>query len=439
MGSCTMSYSTAPPPVPPAGIAPPASYEGFSPRAWSILILLMLVYSFSWMDRFLLIISIDPISHDLNVSNTEIGLLTGFGASLLYSLAGFPIARLADHRSRITVVSVALGIWSACTAAIGLAGSFVTLALCRLGIATASAGCSPAAYSLIADLFPPRRRGTAIAVYSLGISVGTWAGLTLGGIAVDRLGWRNAFVALGIPGFALAGLLFLAIREPARGRFETSEGAAVREYAPAEALRFLLAHPAFVGIALGFGLISFATTAFENWVPTYLIRAYGLSATEVGSVSGLFQGLTGIFGALIFGILSDRLARRDPRWYLWIPLGCALVAMPMVVLFFLVPKSGAYACYFVIELFVSGYSAPLFAASQMLLPPRLRAFGMAMVLFVLNVIGVGLSTFVTGWASDLIGGRGPAGGLGTAIMAMQAVGLLGVSALVYAARHFRNA
>lgn len=421
----------------PQDAAPPPPVTN-SRSAWPILLLLTLVYSFSWMDRFLLVILIDPISRDLNVSNTEIGLLTGFGASLLYSLAGFPIARLADRGSRISIISIALGLWSLLTAAIGVANSFVTLALARFGIAISSAGCSPAAYSLIADIFPPKRRGTAIAIYSLGISLGTWAGLTLGGLAADTFGWRNAFLILGLPGALFATLLFVFVREPTRGRFESGEADALRDYSPREALGFVLGHRAFVGIALGFGFLSFAASAFENWVPTWLIRAQGLSATEVGSVSGFFQGVTGFFGALFFGILSDRLARRDARWYLWIPMGCAAVAGPLILLFFLMPKMGAYACYFVIELCVAGYSAPLFAASQMLLPPRLRAFGMAMILFVLNVLGMGLGTFVTGWVSDLIGGSGPAGGLGTSIMAMQVVGLLGIVALVIAAASFNR-
>ncbi|WP_067733491.1 spinster family MFS transporter [Novosphingobium naphthalenivorans] len=406
--------------------------------AWLVLVQLMLVYSFSWMDRFLLVILIDPISKDLHVSNTQIGLLTGFGASLLYSLAGFPIARMADRKSRSTIISSVLGLWSGLTAATALAGSFLTLAATRFGIAIASAGCSPAAYSLISDYFPARRRGTAIAIYSLGISIGTWAGLSLGGFAADSLGWRTAFLILGLPGVAFALFTAFAVKEPVRGRYDGHADETDRHYSAAAAASFFLRNRTFLAIAFGFGFISCATSAFENWIPTYLIRAHHLSATEVGTVSGLFQGLTGIFGALGFGILADRLARRSPRWYLWIPLICALVAGPLIVLFFQLPKTGSYVCYFLIELCVSGYSAPLFAAGQMLLPPRLRALGMATILFVLNVVGQGLGPFLTGLASDLIGGSGGAGGLGPAIMLMQAVGLLGAAALVYAGRTFRK-
>ncbi|WP_336980876.1 MFS transporter [Altererythrobacter fulvus] len=406
--------------------------------AWFVLAMLTAVYSFSWMDRFLLVILIDPISKDLNVSNTQIGLLTGFGASLLYSLAGFPIARMADQKSRKWIITSALGAWSSLTAMIGVAGSFFSLAFARFGIAIASAGCSPAAYSLISDYFPARRRGTAIAIYSLGISIGTWAGLTLGGMAADSFGWREAFLLLGLPGIAFAALMALVMREPRRGTYDGSPAESERHYSRGEAWNFFRKNRPFLGIAFGFGFISCATSAFENWIPTYLIRAHGLSATEVGSISGLFQGLTGIFGALAFGIMADRLARRDRRWYLWIPLLCSAASAPLILLFFSLPVNLSYACYFAIEFCVSGYSAPLFAASQMLLPPRLRALGMATILFVLNIIGQGMGPTLTGLASDLIGGSGAAGGLAPAIMAMQVFAVIGALALIDAARTFER-
>ncbi|ODU22874.1 MAG: hypothetical protein ABS87_00285 [Sphingomonas sp. SCN 67-18] len=406
---------------------------------WSLLAILMVTYSFSWMDRFLLIVMIDPISKDLNISNTQIGLLTGFGAALLYSLAGFPIARLADRKSRSLIIATTLGIWSAATSAIGLVRSFTALAVLRCGIAVSSAGCSPAAYSLISDSFPPTRRGTAIAIYSLGIPIGTWAGLMLGGIAADSIGWRYAFPLLALPGVMFALFVLFFLREPVRGRFDAHEGETARTYSIGEAARFLVTNKALMAMAFGFALLSFATTSFETWIPTYLIRANGLSAGEVGTVSGLAQGLMGIIGALFFGIVSDRLSRRDKRWYIYVPLLCGLIASPLILLFFTLPKSSAYICYFVIEFLVSGYAPPLFAACQMLLPPRLRALGMATILFILNVVGTGLGPSVTGWLSDLIGGHGPAGGLGPAIMAVQGAALFGLLSLLIGVSHFRRA
>lgn len=414
----------------PAAAAPASKV---STRAWVVLGMLTLVYTFSWIDRFLLIILVDPISRDLKVSNTEIGLLTGFGSSLLYSLAGFPIARLADRGSRRTIIAAAIGTWSTLTVLSGFVGNFIGLAMARFGIAVSSAGCSPAAYSLISDYFPQARRAAAIAVYSLGISIGMWAGLTFGGLLEDRFGWRSAFLIVGVPGMIVATLFFLIVREPPRGTFDAATEENTRQYSLKEAAGHILTHPSFLPIALGFALVSASASAFENWVPTYMIRVQHLSSTEVGSLSGLLQGVTGFVGTLIFGFAADRLGGRDARWYLWLPMIGIAVMGPSILLFFHTTGAAAYGCYFVAELAGSAFSAPLFAAGQMLLPPRLRAVGMASMLFVLNVIGMGVGPFLTGWLSDLFVARGAAEGLASSISLMQLSAVGGGACLVYAA------
>lgn len=421
---------------PVSAAAPPTKVAA---RAWIVLLMLVCVYTFSWIDRFLLIILIDPISRDLNVSNTQIGLLTGFGTSLLYSLAGFPIARLADRGSRKLIITAAIGAWSTLTALSGFVGNFMGLALARFGIAISSAGCSPAAYSLISDYFPQARRGAAIAIYSLGISIGMWAGLTFGGLLEDRFGWRSAFLMVGVPGMAMAVLFFLVVREPPRGTYDAGAGDRDRHYSLKEAAGHILGHPCFMLIALGFGLASAAVSAFENWVPTYMIRVQHMSSTEVGSISGLFQGVTGFVGTLIFGFAADKLGARDVRWYLWLPIIGMSVLTPAIILFFHAPGHWSYACYFVAELAGSALSAPLFAAGQMLLPPRLRAVGMASMLFVLNVVGMGAGPFLTGWLSDLFVARGAVEGLAPSISLMQVSGLCGAAFLILASLRLKRA
>ncbi|ESQ90493.1 spinster family MFS transporter [Asticcacaulis benevestitus] len=406
-------------------------------RAWIVLLLLVCVYSFSWVDRSLLIILIDPLSKDLHVSNTEIGLLTGFGSSLLYSLAGFPIARLADKGSRRMIITAAVSAWSLLTALSGFAGNFIVLALTRFGIAISSAGCSPAAYSLISDYFPQKRRGTAIAIYSLGISIGMWAGLTFGGILEDRFGWRSAFMMLGFPGVLIALLFFLVVKEPKRGQHDTHIEGGDRQYSLEEAAFHIGKHPCFIAIALGLSLLAASNSAFENWIPTYMIRVNHMSSSQVGSISGLFQGVTGFFGTLMCGFLADKLGSRDPRWYLWLPILGFLVMGTGIVMFFRVTGHAMYVCYFLIELSASAFYAPLFTAGQSLLPPRLRALGMATVLFLLNVIGMGAGPFVTGWMSDVLTGHGFVEGLAPAISFMQITGLVGIIFLGYASLHIR--
>jgi predicted MFS family arabinose efflux permease len=420
-------------------VADPAPSTKVAARAWIVLLMLVCVYTFSWIDRFLLIILIDPISKDLKVSNTEIGLLTGFGTSLLYSLAGFPIARLADKGSRKLIITAAIGAWSTLTVLSGFVGNFIGLALARFGIAISSAGCSPAAYSLISDYFPQARRGAAIAIYSLGISIGMWAGLTFGGMLEDHFGWRSAFLMVGFPGMAMATLFFFVVREPKRGTYDSQAGGQDKHYSLKEAAGHILGHPCFMLIALGFGLTSAAASAFENWVPTYMIRVQHMTSTEVGSISGLFQGVTGFVGTLIFGFAADKLGARDVRWYIWLPIMGFAVMGPATILFFHAPGNWAYVCYFLTELAGSAFSAPLFAAGQMLLPPRLRAVGMASLLFVLNVVGMGAGPFLTGWLSDLFVARGAVEGLAPSISLMQLSGLCGVACLVLASLRLKQA
>lgn len=407
-------------------------------RAWIMLAMLVAAYSFSWVDRSLLIILIDPLSKELHVTNTQIGLLTGFGSSLIYSLAGFPIARLADKGSRRAIITAAVGVWSLLTAASGFAGSFLTLALSRCGIAISSAGCSPAAYSLISDYFPQKRRGTAIAIYSLGISIGMWAGLTFGGILEDKFGWRYAFMLLGFPGVLLAILFFLAVKEPQRGLYDQHVEGGDRQYSLKEAAAHILRHPSFLLIAIGFALIGAANSTFENWIPTYMIRVNHMSSSEVGSISGLFQGVTGFVGTLLFGLLADKLGNRDKRWYIWLAVIGFVFSGAGAAIFFKMNGVAMYVCYFIVEFSQSAIYAPIFTASQALLPPRLRALGMATVLFLLNVIGMGVGPSLAGWISDYLSGRGFSDGLAPAIALMQVSGVIGLVFLVCASRSLRN-
>jgi predicted MFS family arabinose efflux permease len=266
-----------------------------------------------------------------------------------------------------------------------------------------------------------------------------WAGLTFGGMLEDHFGWRSAFLMVGFPGMAMAALFFFVVREPRRGTYDTETEGGDRHYSLKQAAGHILGHPCFMLIALGFGLTSASASAFENWVPTYMIRVQHMTSTEVGSISGLFQGVTGFVGTLIFGFAADRLGARDVRWYVWLPIMGFAVMGPATILFFHAPGNWSYVCYFLTELAGSAFSAPLFAAGQMLLPPRLRAVGMASMLFVLNVIGMGAGPFLTGWLSDLFVARGAVEGLAPSISLMQLSGLCGVGCLVMASLRLKRA
>ncbi|MGH8444631.1 MAG: spinster family MFS transporter [Solimonas sp.] len=416
-------------------VAPATSQNERIPTySWTVLFLLVGVYSFNWMDRYVLVILVEPIRESLGASDTAMGLLTGFTFSLVYSIAGFPIARWADRGSRRTIIALALGAWSLMTVLSGFSRSFGALALARAGVAVCEAGCSPPAHSLISDYFPARRRGTAFAIYSLGISFGIWLGLTLGGTINEHYGWQAAFFVVGLPGLALAVIIRLAVREPPRGQHDGKAADQQQHYTIPQAVRLMWGRRAFVFATLGLGLLSFTGTGFEFWTPTYLIRTMGLKTSEVGAMSGMIEGVAGLIGTLVAGVLADRFAARDPRWYLWFPLIGVAILIPAELLFFYVGGEGMYVYYFVAVIGTSAYSAPLFSVGQTLLPPRLRALGSSMMLFVLNMLGSGAGNFAVGLGSDLLSPQFGADSLRHAIVLTQVGSLLGVGCILYAAR-----
>lgn len=416
----------------------PATNTGNAPRtggyAWFVLALLVAVYAFNWMDRYLLIILVEPIRTSLGISDTSMGLLTGFAYALVYSFAGLAIGRLADRASRKRLIALAVAGWSAFTMLSGLARGFLGLAAARASVAVCASGCTPPAYSLISDYFPAHRRGTAIAIYSLGISFGIWAGLALGGWINEQYGWRTAFLVMGAPGLLLALVVLACVREPRRGQQDGASGDET-SYGWGEALALMWRRRAFAAATLGLALLSFGGSGFEMWTPAYLVRTLGLGTAQVGSLSGMIEGSAGIVGTLLAGILADGLGRRDARWYLWMPLIGAGVIVPAEWLF-LYHGSGPvlYAAYFLTILGTSSYTAPLMAVGQMLLPARLRGLGTAVILMLLNIIGTGAGSFAVGLVSDLLQPAYGEAALRHAIFSSLIGVLAGIGCILYAVR-----
>jgi len=418
--------------------ATPAVGSKVSLYSWIVLFLLCAVYSFNWMDRYVLVILLEPIRKDLGLSDTAAGLLTGFVFSSVYALAGFPIARLADRGSRRTVIAIAVAAWSVMTTGAGFARGFFTLAIARMGVAVCEAGCSPPAHSLISDYFPPRRRGTAMALYSLGISIGIWAGLSLGGEISERYGWRAAFFVLGLPGLLLALIIRLVVKEPARGQHDGAHHEADRQFTLKQSLQRIGETRSFIYIALSLGLLSFTGSGFEQWSPTYLIRVLGMPEGDAGALAGFMEGVPGIIGTLGAGVLADFLAKRDARWYLWMPLVGVVIYIPAELMFLYGPASTFKPCYFLVILGIASYSAPLFAIGQTLLPPRMRAFGASLLLFVLGIIGTGGGGFMVGLLSDLLKPAFGVASLRHAIALVQVGSAAGVITLLLGAARLRR-
>jgi predicted MFS family arabinose efflux permease len=371
-------------------------------RANYVLAVLVLVYAVNFIDRNILAVLLQPIKEELQVSDTAMGFLTGFAFAVFYTFAGIPIARIADRGSRRTVMAVGIAFWSLMTAASGLARSFWQLAIARVGVGVGEASATPAAHSLISDYFPPERRTRALAIYNMGASLGVLFGLFLGGLLAEAVGWRWAFAVVGLPGLLVALLVRFTVPEPERGR---SDGLVDRGAAPSlrETLRYLAALPSFRHVALAAGLYSLTAYGLIAWAPTFMIRVHELSYAEVGLELGLVIGIGGGIGQIVGGVLCDRLSLRDRRWLVWIPALCALALAPFYTLFALSGDPELAVLAFVpVNLLNAVFAAPTYTITQGLASLRMRALASAIVLFLLNLIGLGLGPLVVGVLNDVL-------------------------------------
>jgi predicted MFS family arabinose efflux permease len=367
--------------------------------------ILLTVYVFNFIDRQIVNILAEPIARDLDLSDTQIGLMTGLAFALFYTVLGIPIARLADRQttSRPKLIAVALALWSGMTALCGFAQNFAQLLLARIGVGVGEAGCTPPAHSLISDMVPPEKRASALAFYSLGIPVGSLLGMVIGGTLADYLGWREAFVVVGLPGVMLALVVWFGLRDPRR-----SDAAAVlrAKSQPAalplgQAVGEVMRSRAFVLLVFAGSAASFLSYGKTTWTTIFFQRTHDLSPGEVGLSFGLLGGAAGILGTWLGGYLADRFGAVNRRHVLSAPaIGMAL-AVPLAIAAYHAPSWPlALALLFLPTVFNSFYYGPCYSAAQGLVPMRARAIAAASLLFFQNLIGLGLGPLFFGMLSD---------------------------------------
>jgi MFS family permease len=388
--------SEAPAAPPPAGREITPGYANY------VLGVLFVVYVFNFVDRQILSILLQSIKEDLGASDTQLGFLTGTAFAIFYTFAGIPLARWADRGVRRDIITLGLALWSAMTAASGLARSFTQLAAARIGVGIGEAACSPPAHSLIADYFPPERRATALSIYAMGIHVGIMFGYLAGGWIDEFFGWRTAFFVVGLPGLGLAVLLRLSVREPPRGH---SEGVKTAGDAPGlrESFEILWRLRSFRQLSLAGAFMSFAGYGVAIWAPVFLVRVHGMGTGEIGTWLGLITGFAGPLGAFLGGWLTDRFGPRDARWYGWLPAVAALGALPFAVFFLLWPDPRAALLVSIFSTLIGAmWLGPTFATVQSLVGLRMRSMASAILLFVFNLIGLGLGPQSVGILNDTV-------------------------------------
>lgn len=386
----------------PATAAPAERITSERLLLWTLLI----VYIFNFLDRQIVTILAEPIKRDLLLSDTQLGLMTGLAFALFYAILGIPIARYADRpgSNRVGLISVSLVLWSGMTALCGLAQNFSQLLLARVGVGVGEAGCTPAAHSLISDMVPAGRRASAIAFYGLGIPIGGLLGMIIGGFLADTVGWRSAFLAVGLPGLALAAFCWFVLREPRHGKLAAALRAtstAVPQLSAKAALGEVLGSRAFLLLAAAAGLVAFLGYGKTVWTTIFFMRTHGLSASETGLWAGLVIGGSGVFGTWFGGWLADRFGRADRRHMLTGPAVGMVIAAPILFLAYTLPDwRVALGLLAITTTLNSLYYGPTYALAQQLVKPQARAMATAVMVFAQNLIGLGLGPLFFGMMSD---------------------------------------
>lgn len=363
------------------------------------LALLTAIYLFNFMDRQIMAVLAEPIRLEFGLSDSQLGLLTGFMFALFYTTFGVPIAWLADRTRRTWVIAAACTAWSGFCATCALATGFFSLAAARVGVAVGEAGGVAPSYSLIADLFPAQTRARALALYSMGVPLGIGGGTALGGWIASAYGWRTAFVAVAAPGVLLAGLLLLLVREP------RPVGAEIRPVPSfGQGLALFAGSPQLLMVSLSAALGAFTCYGLMAWVSTYLIRVLGMSLSEIGSWLSLTLAIGLGLGIWTSGWLSDRYGPQNRRMYALIPAGALALGAPLLFAAVSVndwhlalPLLGAVLA---LSIF---YLAPSVAIVSELVPADQRSTASALMLLCLNLIGLGGGPYAIGlisqWAS----------------------------------------
>lgn len=364
--------------------------------------LLLLVFIFNHIDRHILAILLQPIKEDLSLSDTQLGFLSGIAFAIFYSSLGIPVALWADRGNRRNIIALAIALWSAMTILCGLAANYLQLVLARIGVGIGEAGSNPPSHSLIADYFPSEQRGRALSVLSLGVPVGILFSFLAGGWINEFFGWRTAFLVAGIPGLLIAVLVRLTLRELPRGY---ADGVTVQTPAPPfpEVLRFLWRQRAFRHITAALSLNAIVIYGALQWIPAFLARSHDMTSSEIGTAIAIEAGILGGIGTYFSGVFADRWGTRDRRWYVWLPALSIVLALPCALGLYLWPGIwGALA--FGAAMFFLGnmYLGPSFSMIQGLAKPQMRAVAASIMLFVANLIGLGLGPQFVGIASDLL-------------------------------------
>ena len=369
-----------------------------------ILFLLFSLNLINYVDRYLPAILLPSIRKDLNLNDSQLAFITGAAFALFYSLMCLPLGRMTDHMNRRKLLAICVGLWSLATTVTGFARNFTHMAIARFGVGVGEAGLNPCAQSMISDLYAQKgRRATAIAVFSSGIPVGTVVGFLAGGNLDALIGWRNAFIAVGVPGLILATITWYFLKEPVRG---AADGFVDSGKAPGllETVKTLWGIRVWRYMMFGTGFSGTCNVCCTVWAPSYLNRSFGMSVADIGNFTAPALGIGGFIGTMAGGILVDKLRSKNQRWGAWVPMiTLGLTVIPTLMVFSASSPTTAILWLTLPLVLIPTHLACFTAASQSVAPLRMRGTAPALSLLITaGIMGLGIGPQVIGGLSDLL-------------------------------------
>ena len=430
--------------APPSVVAPEPAKITPSYRRYALSLMLG-IYILNFLDRQVINILAEPIKQDLNLADWQIGMMSGLAFALFYTVLGVPIARFAETRNRPLIIGAALTVWSGFTALCGVAQNFVQLCLFRIGVGIGEAGCTPPAHSLITDYVPKEKRASALAFYSMGVPLGSLIGMAMGGVIADAYGWRMAFLVAGLPGIVFALVTFFTLKET-RSRLKADVAAAsAAQPSFGQAMKLLAGKRTFWLLALAAALKSFISYGQAPFVASFFLRnhpeqiaalAAGFNLQSVGFLGlalGIISGLCGAVSSILGGWIADKTAAGDVRNSLLAPALAVLVSVPVFIVALQVSDARVALAILVVPYLLNYFwYGPVYGTTQGIVPANMRATAAAILLFVINLIGLGLGPLAVGLLSDYVAvglGMGAADGIRWALIVASCFGVL--SALLF--------
>ncbi|MBV9043636.1 MAG: MFS transporter [Alphaproteobacteria bacterium] len=367
-----------------------------------VLFMVTLVYVVNYLDRQILAILLPFIKKEFDASDTALGLLSGPAFALIYATLGIPLALVADRVNRRNVIAISLALFSVFTVACNYVGNFWQLVAARAGVGIGEAGTGPSINSILSDLYPPQARAKALGIYSAGLNIGLLIAFFGGALMAQHYGWRSAFLVAGLSGIVILAVFLLTVEEPKRGHSEALADTADAHSLVATA-KYLWSQKSFRYLSIGTSMSAFGGYAGIAFVPLFLVRTHHLTPAQVGLLLSITTGIFGFIGTAMSGVIADRVGKKDIRRVMLVPVVAALIALPFAPVFYLSPNLTLVILALALPQFLgASYLAPAFAATQGLVPLRMRATAAAILIFILNIIALSFGPLWVGVFSDLL-------------------------------------